>query len=202
MFDRRFHERQPINVISAGKRKKEKLTELALLYCKAKWRLFVIATTPCDGFATVLTFDDVMPPSKSLFYLRLYFWWFLRDSLHVTPQASSTIRKISCNAKQLNAQLERLMFYKDVCTLYHSTVCMCAVPFDITLHHPTLRWAISHNATPFVCTLYQSTLRWAISRNATLFLCTLYHSTLRRAISRNATPFVCTPYSATLRWAI
>ena len=125
-----------------------------------------------------------------------------RDSLHVTPQASSTIRKISCNAKQLNVQLERLMFYKDVCTLYHSTVCMCAVLFDITLHHPTLRWAISHNATPFVCTLYQSTLRWAISRNATLFLCTLYHSTLRRAISRNATPFVCTPYHSTLRWAI
>ena len=186
MFDRRFHERQRINAISAGKRKKEKLTELALLYCKAKWRLFMIATTPCDGFATVLTFDDVMPPSKSLFYLRLYFWWFRRDSLHVTPQASSTIRKISCNAKQLNVQLERLMFYKDVCTL----------------HHPTLRWAISHNATPFMCTLYQSTLRWAISRNATLFLCTLYHSTLRRAISRNAKPFVCTPYHSTLRWAI
>ena len=167
MFDRRFHERQRINAISAGKRKKEKLTELALLYCKAKWRLFVIATTPCDGFATVLTFDDVMPPSKSLFYLRLYFWWFRRDSLHVTPQASSTIRKISCNAKQLNVQLERLMA-SDVLQRR-----VYAVPFDITLHHPTLRWAISHNATPFVCTLYQSTLRWAISRNATLFLCTL-----------------------------
>ena len=36
MFDKRFHERQRINAISAGKRKKEKLTELALLYGKAK----------------------------------------------------------------------------------------------------------------------------------------------------------------------
>ena len=34
MFDRRFHE--CIDAISAGKRKKEKLTESALLYCKAK----------------------------------------------------------------------------------------------------------------------------------------------------------------------
>ena len=47
------------------------------------------------------------------------------DSLtlcHVTPQASSTI---SCNAKQFNVELERLMFCK----------------------------ALRRNATPFVCTL-------------------------------------------------
>ena len=31
------------------------------------------ATTPCDGFATVFTFDDVMPHSRSLFHLRFVF---------------------------------------------------------------------------------------------------------------------------------
>ena len=118
----------------------------------------MIATTPCDGFATVLTFDDVMPPSKSLFYLRLYFWWFRRDSLHVTPQASSTIRKISCNAKQLNVQLERLMFYKDVCTLYHSTL-RCTIrhyaePFHTTLHHLCVRCTNRRYADPFHATLH------------------------------------------------
>ena len=40
--------------------KKEKLTELALLYGKTKWRLLNTATTPCDGLAAVFAFDDVM----------------------------------------------------------------------------------------------------------------------------------------------
>ena len=53
--------------------KKEKLAELALLYRMVKWRLFKTATTPCDGFATVFTFDDVMPPGRSLFHLRFPF---------------------------------------------------------------------------------------------------------------------------------
>ena len=111
-----------------------------------------------------------------------------------------------CNTKQLNVQLERLMFYKDVCTLYHSTVCMCAVLFDITLHHPTLRWAISHNATPFVCTLYHSPLRWAISRNATLFYvrCTIrhyaepFHATLHRLCVRRTIRHYAELFNATL----
>ena len=63
-------------------------------------------------------------------------------------------RNISCNTKRFNVQLERLMFCKDVCKLYHST----------------LHWAIWRNATPFVCTLYNSKLRWAIWRNATPFM--------------------------------
>ena len=92
----------------------------------------------------------------------LYFWWFRRDSLHVTPQASSTIRKISCNAEQLNFQLERLMFCKDVCTLYHSTVCMYAVPFDITLSHFTQRFTICVYAVPIDITLSHFTQRYTI----------------------------------------
>ena len=70
-------------------------------------------------------------------------------------------RNISCNTKRFNVQLERLMFCKDVCKLYHST----------------LHWAIWRNATPFVCTLYNSKLRWANWRNATPLIpqqCTRY----------------------------
>ena len=75
-----FHERQRLNAISVGE-KKEKLTALALLYSKAKWRLFNAATTPCDGFAAVFTFDDVIPPADRCSICGLYFWWFRRDSL-------------------------------------------------------------------------------------------------------------------------
>ena len=91
------------------------------------------ATTPCDGFATVFTFDDVMPPSRSLSICGLYFWWFRRDSLHATSKLddSPQHRNISCNAKQFNVQIQRLMFCK----------------------------AIRHDATPFICTLCHSTLR-------------------------------------------
>ena len=75
-------------------------------------------------------------------------------SRHKQARRFATNRNISCNAKQFNAQIERLMFCK----------------------------AIRHNATPFICILYHSTLRWAISLNAIPFVCTLYHSTLRWAI--------------------
>ena len=143
------------------------------------------------------------PPADRCSICGLYFWWFRRDSLRVTPQASSTIRKISCNANQLNVQPECLMFCKDVCTLYHSTlrrpISRNVTLFACTLYHSTLRWAISRNATQFVCTLYHSTLRWAISRYATPFVCTLYHLRLRWAISRNGTLFLCTLYHSTLR---
>ena len=118
------------------------------------------------------------------------------ETRHATSKLddSPQHRNISCNAKQFNVQIERLMFYK---VIRHN-----ATPFVCTLYHSTLRWAISRNSTPFVCTLYHSTLRWAVPRNATLFVCTLCHSTLRRAISRNATPFVRTLCYSTLPCAI
>ena len=183
---------------------------MALLYGKAKWRLFNTATTPCDSFATVFTFDDVMPSNRSLFHLRFVLLVVSASKLDDSPQH----RNVSCNAKQFNVQIERLMFCKVirrnattlVCTLYYSAlrwaISRNSTPFVCTLYHSALRLAISRSATPFVCTLYHSTLRLAVSRNATLFLCTLCHSTLRWDISRNSTPFVCTLYHSTLRWAI
>ena len=115
------------------------------------------------------------PLSRSLFYLRFVLLVVSArlSSRHAISKLDNSPqhRNISCSAKQVNVRLERLMFCKDVCTLYHTT----------------LRRAISRSATLFVCTLYHSTLRWAISRNATPFVCTLYHSTLRWAISRYAT---------------
>ena len=149
-----------------------------------------------------------MPPSRSLYYLRFVFLVVSArlSSRHAINKLddSPQHRIISCNAKQLNVQLERLMFCKDVyvvpCDITPShftqryTVCMYAVPFYIMLSHFTQRYTICVYAVPFDIT-------WPMSRNATLFVCTLYHSTFRWAISRNATPFVCTLYHSTLRWA-
>ena len=118
------------------------------------------------------------PPADHCTICGLHFWW--RDLKAISPKPTSKHndspqhRNISCNAKEFNVQIERLMFCK----------------------------AIRHNATPFVCTLYYSTLRWAISHNAILFKRTLYHSTLRWAIWSNATPFVRTLCCSTLPWAI
>ena len=83
-----------------------------------------------------------------------------RSNLDNSPQH----RNISCNVKQFNVQIERLMFYK---VIRRNATC--------TLYHSILRRAISRNSTPFVCTLYHSTLRWAIPGSATPFVCTLYH---------------------------
>ena len=116
----------------------------------------------------------------------LSFWWFRRDSLHVTPQASSTIRH---NFEIFHVMLSNLM---------------------LTLERLIFCKAIRRNATPFLCTLYHSTLGWAISSNATLFVCTLYvhctilhyaepiHATVHRlyvccAIRNCAKPFHATP---------
>ena len=74
----------------------------------------------------------------------LHFWW--RNVKAISPKPTSELddspqhRNISCNAKEFNVQIERLMFCK----------------------------AIRHNATPFVFTLYHSTLRWTIWRNTTV----------------------------------
>ena len=87
------------------------------------------------------------PLTRSLFYLRFVLLVVSArlSSRHAISKLDNSPqhRNISCNAKQVNVQLERLMFCKDVCTLYHTT----------------LRRAISRSATLFVCTLYHSTLR-------------------------------------------
>ena len=95
---------------------------------------------------TVFTFDDVMPLADHCSICSLHFWW--RDVKAISPKPTSKHddspqhRNISCNAKEFNVQIERLMFCK----------------------------AIRHNATPFLRTLCYSTLPWAIWRNATPFV--------------------------------
>ena len=79
----------------------------------------------------------------------LYIWWFRARHAINKLDNSPQHRDILCNVKQFNVQLERLMFCKDVCTLYHATFRRA-----ISRNHSTLRWTISRNATPFVCTLY------------------------------------------------
>ena len=104
----------------------------------------------------------------------LYFWWFRRDSLHVTPQASSTIRKISCNAEQLNFQL-------DVYAV-HYTICVYAVPIDITLSHFKQRYTVCVYAVPINITLSHSTQRYTICVYAVPFDITLSYFTQRYTV--------------------
>ena len=142
-----------------------------------------------------------MTSSRRCSICGLCFWWFRRDSFHVTPQASSTIRH---TIEIFRVMLSNLMFSKSVwcsaklfvmlhhlcvrCTILHYTK-----PFHATLHHLCVRCTIRHNAEPFHSTLhwytlYHSTLRWAISRNATLCMyavpidITLSHVTQRYTV--------------------
>ena len=138
------------------------------------------------------------------FICGLYFWWFRRASCHATSKLddSPQHRNISCNAKQFNLQIERLMFCKVirhnatpfVCTLYHSiyitlshftqryTICVYAVPFDITLSHFTQRYTVCMYAVPFYITLSYFTQRYTICAYAVLLDITLCHLTQRYTV--------------------
>ena len=79
--------------ISAGK-KEEKLTEklrIGSALRQGEVKPLSTATAPCGGLAPIFTLDDVMPPVDRCSICGWYFWWFRRDSLYVTPKASSTI---------------------------------------------------------------------------------------------------------------
>ena len=124
-----------------------------------------------------------------------YFWWFRRDSPHVTLRASSTIRHNSeifhvmlsnlmlswsvwCSAKLFDVTLYRLCVR---CTTRHY-----AEPFHATLHCLYVRCTILHYAEPFHATLHRLCVRCAIRHypepfQATLhrLVCALCYSTLR-----------------------
>ena len=126
------------------------------------------------------------PPADRCSICGLYFWWFRRDSLHVTPQASSTIRKISSNANQFNVQPECLMICKDVCTLYHSTL---RDSFHATLHCLHVRCTILHYAEPFHATLHHLCVHCTIRHYAEPFHAMLQHLCVRYTIWDYAEPF-------------
>ena len=170
-----------------------------------------------------------MPPSRSLYYLRFVFLVVSArlSSRHAINKLvdSPQHRIISCNAKQLNVQLERLMFCKDVyvvpCDITPShftqryTVCMYAVPFYITLSHFTQRYTICVYAVPFEITLTHVTQRYTVCVYAVPFDISLSHFTQRYTICVHAIPFYitlrkltqCLPFVrtlcySTLPWAI
>ena len=107
-------------------------------------------------------------------------------------------QNISCNAKQFNVQPERLMFYKDVCTLYHSTL-RCTIrhyaePFHTTLHHLCVRCTIQHYAKPLHATL--------LCMYAVPFDITLSHFTQRYTVCMYAVPFDITLSHFTQRYTV
>ena len=111
-------------------KKEEKLTELALLYGKAKWRLFNTATTPWDGFVVVFTFDDVMPPADRCSICSLY--------------VRCTIRNY---AEPFHAKLHH------ICV--RSTILHYTEPFHATLHRLCVRCATRRYPEPFDATQHR-----------------------------------------------
>ena len=164
------------------------------------------ANTPSDSFAIVFTLNDVMPPSRSLYYLRFVFLVVSArlSSRHAIKKLddSPQHRIISCNAKQLNVQLEHLMFCKDVyvvpCDITPShfmqryIVCMYAVPFYTMLSHFTQRYTICVYAVPFEITLTHVTQRYTVCVYAVPFDISLSHFTHRYTICVYAIPFYIT----------
>ena len=120
------------------------------------------------------------PPSRSLFHFAVCTFGgfgeiaFSSNKLDDSPQH----RNISCNAKQFNFQLERLMSCKQ---------------FDVTLNHLCLRCTIRHYTEPFHAMLYYLFVRCAIRYYAKPFHATLYRlcvrCTIRCTIRHYAKPF-------------
>ena len=125
----------------------------------------------------------------------LYFWWFRRDCLHVTPYASSTIphsieifhvvlSKLTAGASDVLQRRVYAVPY-DITPSHFTqryTVCMYAVPFDITLSHFTQRYTICVYAVPFDITLSYFTLRYTVCAYAVLLDITLSHLTQRYTV--------------------
>ena len=104
-------------------------------------------------------------------------------SRHATSKLddSPQHRNISCNAKQFNVQIERLMFCK---VIRHN-----AKPFHATLHHLCVRCTIRHYAEPFDATLHR--LCTVLQMSAKLFVIELVHFTISCSNSTWATrPFI------------
>ena len=170
-------------------KKAEKLTELALLYGKAKRRPFNTATTPCDSFAAVFTFDDVMPPADRCSICGLYFWWFRRDALaavttkntKMSYRSANTKRRQRGDAEPFHATLHHLCVR---CTIRHY-----AEPFHATLHRLCVRCATRRYPEPFNATLHR--LSTVLQMSAKLFVIELVHFTISCSNSTWATrPFI------------
>ena len=136
------------------------------------------------------------PPVDRCSICGFYFWWFRRDSLHFTSHHelddSAQHQNTSCNAKQFNVELERLMFCK--------AIRRNATPFDITqgpfhatLHCLYVRCTNRHNAGPFHATLHCLYVRCTILHYSELSVrATLHRLNVRCAIRHYPEPFQAT----------
>ena len=121
----------------------------------------------------------------------LYFWWFRRDSLHVTPHTSSTIRH---TIEIFRVLLSNIMFRKSV---------WCSAKlFDITLHQLCIRCTILHYAESFHATLHHLCVRRTIRHCAEPFHAALHHLRVRCTIRRYAEPFHATLHCFYVRCTI
>ena len=157
--------------------------ELALLYGKAKWRLFNTASTPCDSFAPIFTLTSC-PQQIAVPFAVCSFGGF--GDIAFTSRTSKLDdslqhRNILYNVKQFNVQLKRLIFCK--------AIRRKATPFDITLNHFTQRCNFCLYAVPFYITLSHFTQRYTVCAYAVLFDITLSHFTQRYTVCVRAVLF-------------
>ena len=117
--------------------------------------------------------------------------WFRRDSLHATPQATSTIRP---NIEIFHVMLSNLMFSQSV---------WCSAKLsDVTLHHLCVRCAIRHYTEPLHATLHCLYVRCTIIHYAETFHATLHRFCVRCAIRYYPEPFHTTLHRLYVRYAI
>ena len=147
------------------------------------------SNTPCDGFAIVFTFNDVMPPSRSLYYLRFVFLVVSArlSSRHainnISARASDVLqRRVCCTMRHYAEPFHATLHCLHVrCTILHHAepfhamlhICVYAVPFDITLTHVTQGYTVCVYAVPFDISLSHFTQRYTICVYAIPFYITL-----------------------------
>ena len=161
------------NKCNIGREKKEKLTELTLLYGKAKWRLFNAMNTPCDGFAAVFTFDDVMSPADRCSICGFCFWWFRRDSL------GGRHHQQKIQGCQIDQQIQRWLKDQLKDSIANKGMAWPSRYATSKLDDSPQHRNISSTTKQFNVQIERLMFCKAIRPNATLFMCTLYYSTLR-----------------------
>ena len=153
-----------------------------------------------------------MPPADHCSICSLHFWW--RDVKAISPKPTSKHddspqhRNISCNAKEFNVQIERLMFCKAIrhnATPFVRTLCYTRhypEPFDATLHR--LCTVLQMSAKLFAIELVHFTISCSNSTWATRpFIIWLNYPCLGCSVSRRKTkPSIIWPCHSFISYSI
>ena len=130
------------------------------------------------------------PPTDRCSICGLYFLWFRRDSFHVTPLASSTIRH---TIEIFRVMLSNLMFSWSV---------WCSAKLFVMIHHLCVSCTILHYTKLFHAMLYHLCVRCTIRHYAEPFHATLHWLHVRCTLRHYAEPFHATLHCLYVRCTI